>query len=116
VRVDLDHPTATHHADVLEFVDRAEAKQKWEWIVLDPDYYKKPLHRKEYAKRFCGGLAGDVKKQQKIKAFLTKHAENIIWFDVVAPLLPGFEIYKMWVYLPGGFFRVRVLTWYKRIK
>jgi len=42
------------------------------------------------------------------------HTENVLWLDQCAPNFGGFGRKKLWVFIPGGWMNVRVLSWLKR--
>lgn len=114
VRVDLEHPAANVHEDVYEFISKDE--RKWKFVVLDPDYNLEPKRNRAKLRAHAktDSVSGNVLYQRVLELFLRGHAENVLWFDMASPKPFGFERKKTWLWLPGSYFHVRVLTWLKR--
>ena len=111
-RVDIKHENATINCSVEEFIRRDN--REWDFIILDP-----PYNLSEHTKGLLGyhnkaPLSVDVKLRREIKIYFQRHAQNIIWLDICAPVVKGFKREKLWLLLPGGFHPVRVLSWLKR--
>ena len=107
-RVDLTNPNATVNQDVFVFI--MGERRTWKWVLADPPYdMVRPM---PYAQ--TKSFLGDVYRQKAMGYFLRAHADCVLWFDYVSPCPPGFEREKTWLYLPGGWKKVRALTWLKR--
>jgi hypothetical protein len=111
-RVDLEHPNATVHDDVYHFIQ--EDNRNWAWVVLDPDYAVSRKHIKLSGHARTDSVSGNVLAQRLLEDYLRLHADNVLWFDICSPRPNGFDRVKLWVFLPGGYKSVRVLTWLKR--
>jgi len=112
MRVDLEHPNATNHCDIRHFIETDDGH--YEWTILDPPY---AIIRAEKKLATYGGsksISSDVIFRRKLKLWLQKHTENILWLDFCAPTIKGFYRKKLWLVLPGGFYTVRVLSWLKK--
>ncbi len=112
VRVDLEHPNATIHKNVYEFI--LEDKRIWDFVVLDPDYHISRKHLKLKPHALTDSVSGNVLAQRLLTKFFQGHVKNVVWFDLCAPNPPGFYRHDWWVYLQGGFHHVRFLSWLKR--
>lgn len=112
VRIDLERPEATVNQDVFEFI-RTD-KREWPWVLADPPYDVARPERTLKGYASTKSFLGDVYRQKAISDYLKGHADNVLWFDFVSPCPPGFYREKLWTYLPGGWKKVRVLTWLKR--
>jgi hypothetical protein len=110
VRIDLERPEATLNMDVFEFLKVND--QRWLWVIADPPYDVKDRYglNRAYAKPY----ALNCKRQHLISVWLQGHADNVLWFDVTAPCPRGFYRKKEWLFHPGGWHHVRVLSWLKR--
>jgi hypothetical protein len=112
-RVDIEHPNSTLRMDVKEFI--ATDKRDWLWAVLDPPYQITRTNQKLNGYGLTGCVASDVQFRRRLKLYFQTHAENVLWLDICAPMIKGFKREKLWLFLPGGFHTVRVLSWLKRI-
>lgn len=112
VRVDIEHPNATIHCTVEEFI--AQDTRNWDWVVLDPPYQITRTDAKLNGYGIKGAVSSCVQKRRPLIGWLRQHAENVIWLDQCAPVIKGFKREKIWLLLPGGFHTVRVLTWLSR--
>lgn len=114
VRVDLEHPNATHRMNVFEFLKSSEAQKEWETVLLDPPYgiVSSKQKLKQYADRTA--VSSSVPKRRTLAAFFLQYARNVVWFDQCAPLPEGFYRAKVWLVLPGGYRTVRILSWLRR--
>ena len=61
-----------------------------------------------------GAVSSDVIFRRQLKQYFQRHASNILWLDICAPIIKGFYREKLWLVLTGGFHTVRVLSWLKR--
>lgn len=111
-RVDISHPNATINCDVKQFIEAD--KRNWDWILLDPPYNITRVGTKLKGYGLSGCVMSDVNFQRKLKAYFQRYASNILWLDICAPVVRGFRREKLWLFLPGGFHTVRVLSWLKR--
>jgi len=112
-RVDIDHPNSTLQMNVKSFI--ATDRRDWLWVVLDPPYQITRTNQKLSGYGLAGCVASDVQFRRSLKRYFQNHAENILWLDICAPMIKGFKRQKLWLFLPGGFHTVRVLSWLKRI-
>lgn len=114
VRVDLAHPSATLHMDVLEYLGTTEADRSWEYVLLDPDYeiVRKPMKLRGHAR--YDSIGGNLLLRRVIEDYLIGHARNVLWLDQCAPRPPGFHRRRLTVYLPGGYNAPRFLSWLAR--
>lgn len=112
VRVDKDHKNATDHIDVGDFV-RTDNRE-WDWVILDPPYNINHADRKLKKYGDTGCVYSNVPLRRRLKNYLSSHTTNILWLDYCAPMIKGFRREKLWLFLPGGFHNVRVLSWLKR--
>jgi len=107
---DLKEPT--HHMDVFDFLKTREAKREWEWVVLDPPYYrgrKKPYRRLPYP------TGPSVPKRRKLCEFFRHYANNVLWLDYISPKIYGFKRNRVWIIYTCSWEHVRIFTWYKRL-
>lgn len=111
-RVDIEHPNATRNVNVKEFI--ATDTREWDWIVLDPPYQITRVDVKLQGYGLKGAVASDVIFRRNLKQYFQRHAENILWLDICAPMIKGFYRQKLWLVLTGGFHTVRVLSWLKQ--
>jgi hypothetical protein len=110
-RVDLEHEHATHNLRVEEFCK--QDKSYWDFVLLDPPYaVTRRSKLKDYAE--SASLSADVKWRTEIKMYLQTHTDNILWLDYCAPMIKCFKREKIWLFLPGGYHSVRVLSWLKK--
>lgn len=110
-RIDLEHPNATLHCKVEDFI--TNDKRDWDWCLLDPPYAIKSLNKiKEYAE--TSSLTGNIEWRVAIKDYFKHHTDNVLWLDYCAPLIPGFKREKIWFLFPGGYHHIRVLSWLKK--
>ena len=113
VRIDLERPEATLNCDVLEFI-RSNDKT-WLTVVADPPYdTPKGVVRNGLDKAYARARNLNTQEQVEINAWLRRHAENVLWFDVTSPCPEGFYRHKTWLFLPGSMRHIRALTWLKR--
>ena len=112
-RVDIEHPNSTLKMNVKDFI--LTDKRDWSWVVLDPPYQITRRNEKLSGYGLSGCVASDVQFRRQLKRYFQTHAENILWLDICAPMIKGFKREKLWLFLPGGFHAVRVLSWLKRI-
>ncbi len=109
-RVDLTHPHATHNMDVFEFL--SQNKEIWDYVILDPPYEMSDRTKEEMA--YKGGssnlIAVSPTHRHLFNDWCKCHAKRVLWLDVCAPLLDGFNRIKVWFLLPGGYRHVRVLS------
>jgi len=107
-RVDIERPEATRRQDVLAFVKTDS--RRWNYIILDPPYnIKRKSKLQEYAKTLS--IAADVTLRKALAAYLPRHAKNVLWLDICAPLPAGLIRKKLWLLFPGGYHTVRILSW-----
>ena len=107
-RIDLEHPNATRHYRVEEFIEQNE--EDWDWVLLDPPYAIRSLKKLEgYGEK--SSLSSNVKWRNQVRNYMSKHTQNILWLDFCAPMVSGFVRKKLWLLLPGGFHTVRILSW-----
>lgn len=111
-RVDIDHPNATQHVRVQDFI--ANDVRNWNWVILDPPYMISRADAKLNGYGIKGAVSGDVVFRRKLKYYLQTHAENVLYLDNCAPMIKGFRRERLWLLLPGGFHTVRVLSWLKK--
>lgn len=112
-RVDSEHPNATVHCKVNDFI--ATNSEDWDWVLLDPPYNLSQRTRDLLNYPLSCPLSADVKGRRQLKLYLQRHSENVLWLDICAPSINGFRRKKLWLLLPGGFHPVRVLSWLERI-
>jgi len=111
IRIDIDCPQATDRKDVLEFIKNDN--RKWEYIILDPPYDIKTKSKiDEYAK--TSSVAADVLLRRALAEYFSTHTDNIVWLDMCAPMIRGFQRKKLWFLFPGGYRTLRILSWLKR--
>jgi len=111
-RIDIEHPNATQNMDVRDFI--TEDIRDWDWVILDPPYEISSAKSKLKDYGIITSLSTNVPLRRVVKRYFQLHAENILWLDICAPIIKGFYRKKLWLYLPGGFHTVRVLSWLKR--
>jgi len=111
-RIDIEHPNATCHQDIKDFI--ATDMRTWDWTILGPPYAIIRAKSKLATYGKAKAIRSDVPFRRKLKAYLSSHTDNILWLDFCAPLVPSFNRQKLWLVLPGGFHTVRVLSWLKR--
>jgi len=110
-RIDIEHPNATKHCRVEEFIEHDE--RDWDWVLLDPPYAIKSLKKlKDYGER--SSLSSNVKWRNLIREYMIKHTQNVLWLNFCAPMIEEFIREKLWLFLPGGFHAVRVLSWLRK--
>ena len=112
-RIDLTNHNATIRMDVFDFVKHDN--RDWNFVLLDPPYSMSERNTEAlgYAKHDTFPWSYK-KRRDEFELFIQNHAENVLWFDIVSPRPPGFDKYKTWLYIKGGYSTVRVLTWLKR--
>jgi len=110
-RIDLEHPNATMHCRVEDFIKTDE--RLWDWILLDPPY---AITRRKKLDAYAetASLSADVVWRTQIKDYFRRQTKNILWLDYCAPMITGFRRRKLWLLLPGGYHNVRVLSWLER--
>jgi len=111
-RIDIEHPNATTNVNVKEFIK--EDTRDWDWVVLDPPYQIASADTKLEGYGIKWAASSDVVFRRNLKIYFQKHAQNILWLDICAPMIKGFYRQKLWLVLVGGFHTVRVLSWLKR--
>jgi len=111
-RVDIEHNNATLNCDVKDFIKTD--KRHWDWVVLDPPYNITRVGTKLKGYGLSGCIASDVTFRRALKAYFQENIDNILWLDICAPMVSGFNREKLWLLLPGGFHTVRVLSWLKK--
>lgn len=111
VRIDLEHPNATHNCRVEDFIQNDG--DKFDWVLLDPPY---AITRRKKLDKYAesASLSSDVKWRNEIKNYFRTHTENILWLDYCAPQVKGFRRKKIWLLLPGGYHHVRCLSWLQK--
>jgi len=109
VRVDLEHPNATINCDIRQFIVTDDGH--YEWTILDPPYAIIRSEKKLATYGSSKAISSDVLFRRRLKQYLQRHTENILWLDFCAPIIKGFYRKKLWLVLPGGFHTVRVLSW-----
>jgi len=111
VRIDLEHPNATIHCRVEDFIETDQ--RDWDWVLLDPPY---AITRRKKLDAYAetASLSADVVWRTRIKYYFRKHTKNILWLDYCAPMITGFRRQKLWFLLPGGYHNIRVLSWLER--
>ena len=112
VRVDLERPEATINCDVLEFVRNHNADYKF--VIADPPYelYNADEKLRQYASKVA--VSASIPLRTAIEEYLRLHVDNVLWFDYCIPPFRGFGRYKVWLYAPHGWAKIRALTWLKR--
>lgn len=111
VRVDYCRQEATHQMSVEEFI--SQDNTSWDFVLLDPPYEIKHKDKlKEYVDNKA--LSGNIQLRHALKKFCLLHTENVLWLDQCAPNFGGFARKKLWVFIPGGWMNVRVLSWLTR--
>lgn len=112
VRVDLATKEATDRIEVLDFLKKEE--RNWDFLILDPPYEIQNTSKlKGYSKVAC--INSDIPLRRALTSWAVKHTKNILWLDYSAPLPVGFKRKKLWLLLPGGFHRVRILSWLENL-
>ena len=107
-RVDYAHTNATHRQDVIEFIETN--RRVWKFVLLDPPYdMVRTTTIADYARKVS--LCADVSLRRAFEDWSARHAVNILWLDMCAPIFTPFIRYQMWLFLPGGYRKVRVLSW-----
>lgn len=112
VRVDISHPNSNLKLNVDDFI--RDNKDYWDWILLDPPYQITRTDAKLTGYGIKGAVSANVDRRRKIKQYLQKHTDNVLWLDQCAPVITGFRRRKLWLLLPGGYHNVRILSWLKR--
>lgn len=112
IRVDIEHPNATHNCDIRDFIETDSTL--YEWVILDPPYAIIRANTKLATYGKSKAISSDVIFRRKLKIYLQNHTDNVLWLDFCAPMIKGFYRQKLWLVLPGGFHTVRVLSWLKR--
>ena len=112
-RIDIEHPHATQKLDVKQFI-KTDTRD-WDWVILDPPYNITRVGIKLKGYGLSGCIASDVIFRRALKSYFQQHVANILWLDICAPMISGFERKKLWLLLPGGFHTVRVLSWLSRV-
>jgi len=112
VRVDIEHKNATENCDIREFIENDGAY--YNWVVLDPPYAIIRAETKLATYGRAKAISSDVIFRRKLKQYLQRHTDNILWLDFCAPTIKGFYRKKLWLVLPGGFHTVRVLSWLQK--
>ena len=108
VRVDLDHHNATENADVFEWI--ANDKQVWQVALLDPPYALSETKIKKIDYSGWKPLSTSVPNRRMFASWAREHAVRLLWLDACAPKPDGFRREALWLILPGGYHRVRVLS------
>jgi len=111
VRVDMDCKEATHNTSVEDYISNDSTS--WDWMILDPPY---EIKHKDKLKQYCDNksLSGNIQLRHALKKYAMQNVENVLWLDQCAPNLGGFGRKKLWIFIPGGWMNVRVLSWLKR--
>lgn len=111
VRVDYSRQEATHNISVEEFIGKDNSS--WDFVILDPPY---EIKHKDKLRAYVDNksLSGNIQLRHAIKKYCMLHTENVLWLDQCAPSFGGFGRKKLWVFIPGGWMNVRVLSWLKR--
>ena len=111
-RIDINHNNATQNVNVKDFINTDNSY--WDWTVLDPPYQimSADIKLKDYGIKIAA--SSDVQLRRKLKFYLQRHTDNILWLDICAPTIKGFYRKKLWLVLTGGFHTVRVLSWLKQ--
>ena len=112
VRVDDKHSNATINIDIRNFI--TQDNEHYDWTILDPPYAIIRADTKLATYGQSKAISSDVIFRRKLKEYLQKHTDNILWLDFCAPTIKGFYRKKLWLVLPGGFHTVRVLSWLKK--
>ena len=111
-RIDIEHPNATKNMNVKDFI--ATDTRNWDWVVLDPPYQITRTDVKLNGYGIKGSVSADVTFRRNLKQYFQNHTDNILWLDICAPSLTGFEREKLWLVLTGGYHTVRVLSWLRK--
>jgi len=106
VRVDIDNPNANQQIKVETYLKRSQ--DNFEWVLLDPPYLVESHDLKGY--KISKAFSPNVPARRLFQEWAQKHTKRIIWLDLCAPLLEGFEREKLYFLLPGGYRNVRVLS------
>jgi len=112
VRIDFNHPNATLHMNVYDFVQ--EDERDWKFVVLDPDYH---ISRKDVKLKVHGlkdSVGGNKLAEKLLSQYFQRHAENVLWLDITSYCFQGFYRHKVYFYLMGASRPIRALTWLKR--
>lgn len=111
-RIDIAHSNATKNMRVEDFIKNDT--RDWDWVLLDPPYMITRTDVKLNGYGLKGCVGSDVQMRRRLKLYFQRHTENILWLDISCPMVKGFNREKLWLFLPGGFHTVRVLSWLKR--
>jgi len=106
VRVDIDNPNANQQIKVETYLKRSQ--DNFEWVLLDPPYLVESHDLKGY--KISKAFSPNVPARRLFQEWAQKHTKRIIWLDLCAPLLEGFEREKLYFLLPGGYRNIRVLS------
>ena len=107
-RIDYSHEKATIRDDVFHFI--RNDKRTWKFVVIDPPYELENPMKYDKPK----AISSDVPLRRELSKWLMNHAENIIWIDFCSPVFTGFRRKKTWIFFPGGFHRIRIMTLLER--
>ncbi|GAI37629.1 unnamed protein product, partial [marine sediment metagenome] len=107
-RIDVERPEATNRQDVLSFIKKDS--KHWNYIILDPPHAIREKDKlQEYGK--TSSVSADVPLRKALAEYLPKHAKNVLWLDMCAPLPAGLRRKKLWFLFPGGYHTIRILSW-----
>lgn len=107
VRVDIEHPHATHNMDVVSYLE--QDTEYWDYTILDPPYAIQERDKLSPYGR-VGSVGGNTAMRMTLTKWAVNHTWRILWLDQCAPMLPHFKRIKLWILLPGGFSNVRGLS------
>ncbi len=110
-RVDLTHPNSTIKQNVFDFIKTDE--RDWNFVILDPPWQIGKSKSLDYADSTA--ISASVPKRQALSRYLMRHADNVLWVDIVCPYIHSFERHAVILCTPiSGWSVVRVLTWLQR--
>ena len=110
VRVDLSSDAATDKVDVFEWLKSDVAQQKYSVVLLDPPYDLSPKKMRSIGYAGWKPLATSVPHRQAFATWARQWACSVVWLDACAPKPKGFDRAAMYTLLPGGYHRVRILS------
>lgn len=121
IRVDIEHPNATHHMDVYNFitawsgVDFRQARDSLKRplvLLLDPDYEIERKDKKLNGHGLTASLSASVKHRKLFLNWVQKMGfEEIIYLDQCTPKIKGYA-WEYWLVLTGGWHTNRILSHY----
>lgn len=111
-RIDLSHDAATIKADVFEWIKTIEAQRPWSVVLLDPPYElsTQKKHAIGYPAAGSRPLSTSVPNRRVFAAWARANVCSLLWLDACAPRPTGFDRAAMYTLLPGGYHRVRILS------